>query len=125
MDGPVSPASNAVEIAGSVKDAISVRFAELDVKSVSVSRLDVPDVELYLEAKGQYSRVIETRTQTLEAAARDLAAQESAVNVGLDRLERYGEILERYPVLLDYFSLSQEYPNNPLDLEALIPPTAQ
>jgi hypothetical protein len=36
-------------------------------------------------------------------------------------LERYGEILDRYPVLLEYFRVGQEIDADPLNLESIIP----
>lgn len=115
------PLSASGAIRENLEEVLGRRFDALRILSVSVTRLDLPDLDLYEETKSRYTEVLDARTEALKAAALDQANVQAELDAGLERLERYGEILERYPILLDYFTLSQDNPGGPLDLEALIP----
>ena len=93
----------------------------LDIISVSPTRLELPDIQLYLDTKQRYITILDARAEAMRTAATELATDQTAIDVELARLERYGEILERYPILLDYFSLTQDLQSDPLDLESLVP----
>jgi len=121
FSGTVTPASASATIREDLDTALARRFPDLRIVSTSVTRVDLPDLELYAQVRSRYSEILDTRTNALKAAAQELAPAQTQMEAGLSRLERYGEILDRYPILLDYFSLSQENPDLPLDLEALIP----
>ena len=69
--------------------------------------------------------MLEARAEALREAARELARQEADTEQDLAMLERYGEILDRYPVLLDYFRVGQEIEGDPLNLDAILPQTDQ
>ena len=121
LSGALSPSSASATISENIRGTLERRFNGLRIQSVGVTRLDLPDLELYAEAKSRYSDGLDARAEALKTAAFDLAPVQSQIEAGLARLERYGEILERYPILLEYFTLSRDNPDTPLDLESLIP----
>ncbi len=114
------PASALVEVIESLTATLTRRYPGLEFLSVSPIRIELPDIELYLETKQRYIAILDARAEAMRNAAEELANEQTAVNAKLARLERYGEILERYPILLEYFSLTRELPDGPLDLESLI-----
>jgi len=109
----------------SVRRAVSDELGYLEVVAVSGERIELPDMQLYLTARRLAESVLEARAEALREAARELARQEADTEQDLAMLERYGEILDRYPVLLDYFRVGQEIEGDPLNLDAILPQTDQ
>ncbi|MFP4377554.1 MAG: SPFH domain-containing protein [Spirochaetales bacterium] len=92
------------------------------VRTVSVrpTEIELPDMQLYRRAQELMAEVVEARADALEQAARERADEQVASDNELEMLERYGAILERYPVLLEYFRVGQEIQGDPLDLQSII-----
>ncbi len=116
-----SPASAVTALVETLTATLVSSNPGLDIISVSPTRLELPDIQLYLDTKQRYITILDARAEAMRTAATELAADQTAIDVELARLERYGEILERYPILLDYFSLTQDLQSDPLDLESLVP----
>lgn len=112
-------------ITGRVVDDLTRHFPDLELLSVDVIRVELPDLDLYQQARTLYEEVLETRAQSLKDAAQTFARQQTQTDNELRLLERYGEILDRFPILLDYFRLSVETGGDPLSLESLIRQTGQ
>lgn len=122
-DGGLGTTASALDaVASAARAALERAFPELEFAAVTPTRLELPDLNLYNEARQRYLTVLDARTEAMRQAAQALADDQAVMDAGLARLERYGEILDQYPILLDYFSLMQEFPEGPVDLEALIPP---
>lgn len=116
-----APASAFTSVVESLTTTLSRRYSGLEFLSLSPTRLELPDTDLYLETKQRYLSILDARADAMRTAAMELASNQTATDAALARLERYGEILERYPILLDYFSLTRELKVDPLDLESLLP----
>ena len=116
-----SPASAVTALVETLTATLVSSNPGLDIISVSPTRLELPDIQLYLDTKQRYITILDARAEAMRTAATELATDQTAIDVELARLERYGEILERYPILLDYFSLTQDLQSDPLDLESLVP----
>lgn len=104
-----SDAMDSADLAESVSQylqtKLSAYFPELDFKPIQIVFLHLPDYDLYLQAKNDYVDLIELKTSTLMKALAD-APEKVADNVlYLDKLESYGELLTRYPVLIEYLEL--------------------
>lgn len=117
------------QISSTVADAVTERLADefprLDIVSVNPTRLALPDVELYTTARRLSIDVLEARASALQEAAARLADIQAESDRGLTLLERYGQILKEYPVLLDYFRAGQEIGSDPLNLQEIVPRTSQ
>ena len=113
----------------SVVDAVTQRIennvAGIVVTTVTPQRIELPDVELYQEARRLSVQVLEARSTAMQEAAREIAQEQTQIDRSLSMLEQYAEILNEYPVLLDYFRVAQEIDGDPLDLESLIPDSGQ
>jgi hypothetical protein len=77
----------------------------LDVRGVRIVSSRMPDPRLYEEARRLYSLYLETYRAAVEPALAESSADAAAENVRLERLERYGDLLERYPALIDYLAI--------------------
>jgi len=116
-----SPSSAYTELTDRVREQLSDRLDYLEVVALTVEQIEIPDMELYLTARDLAADVLQARAQALERAAQELAETEVQSDRGLSMLERYGEILDRYPVLLEYFRVGKEIDGDPLDLQSIIP----
>lgn len=105
----------------SVRSRLERSLSDVEILAVDPRQIRLPDVELYTTARREANRVLEARGAALEQAAASLAQTQVESDRELLLLERYGEILDRYPVLLEYFRVGQEIGGDPLNLEELIP----
>jgi hypothetical protein len=112
-------------LSDAAREALAGNVDYLETVAVAIDRLDLPDMQLYLTARRLAESVLEARAESLRNAARELARSEADSDRELALLERYGEILDRYPVLLDYFRVGQEIEGDPLNIESIIPQSAQ
>jgi hypothetical protein len=112
-------------IADAVDEMLASQLTGIEILSVSPTRIELPDMELYRAARDLSDELITARADALAAAARESAAAQQETERQLLMLERYGEILTRYPVLLEYFQLGRDIESDPLNLGDIVPPTAQ
>jgi regulator of protease activity HflC (stomatin/prohibitin superfamily) len=113
------------EVVRAITARIEEQLPEVEVVAVTPRRLDLPDLELYRDAKRLATEVLESRAQSLKDAVERIADTQAQTDSGLSLLERYGEILDRYPVLLEYFKVGQEIDGDPLNLESIVPQTGR
>lgn len=112
-------------ISESVQSRIERQFPYLEILGVAPTQIDLPDLDLYVTARDLIDEVMRARADALTQAANDLAPIQAESDRELLLLERYGQILENYPVLLDYFQVGQEIGADPLNIEDLIPQPGQ
>jgi hypothetical protein len=85
--------------------SLAARRPLLEVRGLSIIAARLPDAALYEGARQLYLAYIENYQASIEPAlarASTLAAEEQ---VRLDILKRYGDLLERYPDLIDYLAI--------------------
>jgi hypothetical protein len=99
-----------------IQRTIEQEYPELRVTSVAVNTLEVPDIEVYEAAKETYFATLNAEREALSQATFESTQQTAAEEARLELLQRYGEVLENFPVLLDYFSLSADKDVDPLNL---------
>ena len=98
-----------------LRDQLSGRFADIDLLAIEVRTLDVPDLELYERARRAYFELLEAQDLARKDAVsnlaqqreRDMAARESRAAT-IELLRQYGEVLEEYPVLVEFLALRRE-----------------
>ncbi len=117
----ISAGSAYTELTQLVRSRLSDELDYLDVVALTVEEITLPDMQLYFTARDLAADVLRARAQALQQAAEALAETEVQSDRGLSMLERYGEILDRYPVLLEYFRVGKEIDGDPLDLQSIIP----
>jgi hypothetical protein len=91
--------------AARLEDDIRRAFPEIGNLSCTIHRVKLPDLALYGMARSLYEEYLNVQRELLKT---ELAAQaERNINslFRFDELERYGELLTKYPALLDYLAL--------------------
>jgi hypothetical protein len=78
-----------------------------DVESVScvVKTARFPDLALYRMAKGLYEYYLQRRRSIIAASASEAATADVKSRLRFEALERYGELLEKHPILLKYLAI--------------------
>jgi hypothetical protein len=106
-------------VTSTIESRISERFPEIDLEAVIVEEIAIPDVALYRIARETYMDVQERRRSALLEAAEITALEQTRQNERLEVLARYGEILDRHTVLLDYLEIAAQHGSDPLNLQQL------
>lgn len=91
-----------------LQEKIKSRFSFIEVRSFVVKYLNFPDLELYSKSRDLYHQILDRRKET--EIATEKWAIESKVNLDtkIEILTKYGELLTKYPILVDYFALDPE-----------------
>jgi hypothetical protein len=108
-----------------ITDRLDREMPELEITGITPQRLELPDIELYETARRLAADVLRARSTAMQEAAARLADTQASSDRSLALLKRYGEILDEYPVLLDYFRVGKEIGSDPLNLEEIIPETSR
>ncbi len=80
-------------------------IADVDFKAIVVQSIEFPDFELYLTAKKLFLDFSRSRKESYEAALSRITWTEARVDQHFAVLERYGELITRYPTLLELLKL--------------------
>lgn len=108
---------------GAMADEISARVGErmpqIEVIGVTVREAALPDIRLYRAARNLYEDVLDARRDALIEAARSIADEQATADARMDNLQRYGQILTEYPVLLEYLEIAAQNDSDPLNLTDL------
>ncbi|MDR3247220.1 MAG: hypothetical protein LBT39_00410 [Treponema sp.] len=75
--------------------------------SCHFSAIRFPDHRLYVQIRDLYTDYLTKQREYVEEALDDNAGRHIDSRFRLDELARYGELLTRYPVLLDYLKLEE------------------
>jgi hypothetical protein len=79
----------------------------VDIKGLTIRELRVPDFELYQVAKEIYIDLALKRKESHQAALDEITWTEQRSTQHFDVIERYGELITKYPTLLELFSLKE------------------
>jgi hypothetical protein len=93
------------EAEAGLKASLEASHPDLSVRSLAIVSAKVPDLALYESARALYLGYMENYRASVEPAltrASSLAAEEQ---VRMEVLRRYGDLLERYPDLIDYLAI--------------------
>ncbi|MDR2098284.1 MAG: hypothetical protein LBP37_07180 [Spirochaetaceae bacterium] len=89
---------------------VCAAFPYINNFSCSLAVKQFPDYELYESAKSMYQDYIAHQRGILNREVTSNAANRINSQFRLDELTRYGELLTKYPILLEYLKLT-EYPS--------------
>lgn len=96
---------------------IGASVPELDIRSVSLRSIRVPDLDLYKAVKAKYLGFLEAADSALGRTLEREAQARVQTELRLESLERYGQLITKYPKLIDF--LAVENRTDPSLLEAL------
>lgn len=80
-----------------------IEFVGAEVKNARF-----PDFALYTLASGTYASYQERKTETMTAVAKAQASASVADFLEIERFQALGEVLTRYPILIDYLAVTGE-----------------
>lgn len=103
---------NLAAIESRVAGALAEQFPAVEIREVRFADLLLPDLELYQRARRAYLALLEARYEARRGAARNLAedrergvAAAEARREALQVLREYGQVLEEYPILVEFLAL--------------------
>ncbi|MDA3947776.1 MAG: hypothetical protein PF508_00995 [Spirochaeta sp.] len=102
-----------------VEARIEERFPEITLQTVVPEEIALPDLELYALARETYRAVQEQRENILREFTAATTSDEARRDQRLETLARYGEILDRHPVLLEYLEIAAQHESDPLNIQQL------
>ena len=87
---------------------IEAAFPELGRVNCRIQTVRFPDYELYTSVRSLYDEYPAHQRMVLEAdLIRRTAESQMETRLILDELEKYGELLSRYPILLEFLALER------------------
>ncbi|MDR3312358.1 MAG: hypothetical protein LBS64_04420 [Spirochaetaceae bacterium] len=78
-------------------------FSTLEIESLTVRDIKMPDLEIYNQAKESFQAYRQELDQAIQAAANSQAAALIRNTAALEHLDKLGALFEKYPHLLDVF----------------------
>ncbi|MDR1469821.1 MAG: hypothetical protein LBT00_11065 [Spirochaetaceae bacterium] len=91
-----------------LENEIRAAFPEIEFLEFRWRPLVTPDFALYEAGKALYDQYVERQKALLEPNAVEEAVRTVTNQFRFDELERYGELLSKYPSLLDYIQLEKK-----------------
>ncbi len=95
------------EIEKKLTDHMIRNITDITITDLTMSYYNIPDMDLYNEAKRQYLNLIKKRESLLLESTSASVREGADLDKQIQMLEKYGELLTKYPILLDYIK------NNP------------
>ncbi len=84
------------------------KFSNLDIISITINNITLPDITMYNFAKNSYAVYQEAIQATLDHAVEFQGAQAAQDYLELERLAKLGRVLEEYPSLIEYKAVSND-----------------
>lgn len=98
------------EVEAELKATIETNHPALMVRSLTLVSARVPDLALYESARALYLGYMENYRTSVEPALARASSQAAEEQVRMEILRRYGDLLERYPDLIDYLAIEAGMP---------------
>jgi hypothetical protein len=99
-----------LEAQSRLQNDIAASFSDIENLNCSIHAAHLPDIALYHSTQALYKDYLDRQRQFLQPEIDGLADKHLSSLLRLDELAKYGELLTKYPVLLQYLSL--ESPGN-------------
>lgn len=96
------------KIAGELSKKLGEAVPELKVESVLVRRLKLPDLDLYENARGKYRAFLADSDSSLAQALAKEAQTRAQNELRIEALERYGQLITKYPKLIDFLAVENK-----------------
>jgi hypothetical protein len=82
-------------------------FPEIENLYCTIRTVRYPDFELYRSVKGLYREYLQMQSAILDPAILGEAERRIDSRTRIDELSQYGELLTRYPILMQYLALEK------------------
>ena len=87
---------------------LELKFDFLEIISFIPEKINFPDIDLYIKGKELYFKRIELANIINSEISAKINEDQALEASRLKILENYGEILTKFPILIDFFSIYQE-----------------
>jgi hypothetical protein len=88
-----------------LKQEISAAFPGISGVDITLNTVKLPDFTLYDSLRLLYQDYLDRQRQLLTEDIREAALRNVTTQMRLDELARYGELLTKYPILLEYLGM--------------------
>ena len=82
-------------------------FPQIENLNCSLSMVHIPDYVLYQSVKALYTEFISQQNSTLRTDTLIEAEKRINTRIRMDELSQYGEILTKYPILIQYLAMEK------------------
>ncbi|GHV81526.1 hypothetical protein AGMMS49991_00840 [Spirochaetia bacterium] len=94
-----------------LRSDILAAYPDIENLYVSITTVKYPDFALYTAAGQLYKGYFDRQMQLLTADAAAAADRHIGIQGRLDELAQYGELLTKYPILLQYLGIENKLPS--------------
>jgi hypothetical protein len=101
------PALLAAGSGSQLDEAVAEKFPFIEKSGCRIGAARFPDYGLYRQLRGLYEEYTAKQREYLDASSEGNPERRIDSRFRLDELARYGELLTRYPILLEYLNLEQ------------------
>jgi hypothetical protein len=112
-------AGNFSDIGEDVKAGLLLKFTYFDILSVTLENLIIPDMELYRKGRDLYYLSLDAKKEAVIEESRRLALDSMREEKRMESLQKYGELITKYPLLIEFLLLEKMETPQPSDLEHL------
>ncbi len=91
--------------AADLSSRVGSAVPELEIRSVEVRSVKVPDLDLYRAVKAKYLGFLETEDSALTRTLEREAQARAETELRLESLERYGQLITKYPKLIEFLAV--------------------
>jgi hypothetical protein len=95
------------EMISQLQREIGAAYPEIENVLCGIQGLRLPDISLYRSVRSLYEAYLERQHRLLEMAVTVQADRHIASQIRFDELTQYGELLTKYPILLQYLALEK------------------
>jgi len=95
-----------------IEQLVKSRFPEIQDFSLIINSARFPDFILYRQIRGLYEDFLSRQREVISSAFGRRAEIHIENQLRFEELERYGDLLTRYPVLLEYLTLENHIGGN-------------
>jgi hypothetical protein len=102
-----------IRVSGSIPELeqeLEAAFPDTENLTITLEIITFPDFVLYKEARGLYEDYIASQRQSLSAGLDRMAEETISIKRRFEELSLYGELLNKYPILLNYLALEKGFP---------------
>jgi len=85
-------------------------FPDLVLESVAIESSRLPDFALYAEARRLYVKYIGTKADAMSPVMKEIAESAARDQYERESLAKYGELLAKYPILVDFLAVRKGLP---------------
>lgn len=91
-----------------ILEKFNQRYSYILTRNLTISYINFPDLQLYNKSKDLYYQILDKRKEAEIATEKWVIESKINMDTKLEILSKYGELLSKYPILIDYFSLDPE-----------------